>query len=147
MKGFKAFILKGNLIDFAVGVIIGAAFGQLVNSLVQDIMMPPISIVLASVSFDNWFIVIKEGEKAGPYATLDEAKTAGASLLRIGLFINALISFVITSFCVYIMITVIGKIKERIVTKEAETTKDCPYCFSKIDIKAVKCPNCTSDIK
>lgn len=144
MNGFKAFLLKGNLIDVAVGIIIGAAFTQLANSLVQDIIMPPISILVSNVSFDNWFIVIKEGTPEGPYKTLAEAKKAGASMLRIGVFVNVVINFIVTSICVYALIKGISQVKSKL--DIADVTKTCPFCCSKINIKAIKCPVCTADL-
>jgi len=150
MKGFKEFILRGNLIDFAVGVIIGAAFSKIINSLVQDIIMPPINLLLVKVNFANWFLVLKNGTPQGPYLTLEEASKAGAVTLNLGVFINALANFIVIAICVYLIIVVVSKIKTALTTKEDKeskaTVKDCKYCYSSINIKATKCPNCTANL-
>lgn len=150
MKGFKEFIFKSSLIDFAVGVIIGAAFGQIINSLVQDIIMPPINLFLAQVNFANWFLVLKEGTISGPYQTLADAVKAGAITLNLGSFINAFANFIIIAICIYLIVLLVAKIKATLTNKEKEvnktTTKECKYCFSIINIKATKCPNCTTDL-
>lgn len=149
IKEFKEFAVKGNVVDMAVGIIIGAAFGTIVKSLVADVIMPPIGLLLGNVDFANLFIVLKEGATAAaPYATLADADTAGAVTLKYGQFFNTIISFVIVAFSVFIMIKNMNKMKKQ----EAEappaepTTKDCPKCFSTISIKATRCPNCTSDV-
>ena len=146
---FKKFIARGNVMDMAVGIIIGAAFTKIVNSLVADIIMPPISLLLGNVDFTNWFIVLREGaETAAPYASLDAAKAAGAVTMNLGFFINSIISFLIVAFAIFVIIKAINKMKEEPApAPAAPTTKKCPYCFSEIDIKATKCPHCTSDIK
>ena len=150
MKGFKEFIFKSSLIDFAVGVIIGAAFGQIINSLVQDIIMPPINLFLAQVNFANWLIVLKVGSISGPYQTLADAVKAGAITLNLGSFINAFANFIIIAICIYLIVLLVAKIKATLTNKEKEvnktTTKECKYCFSIINIKATKCPNCTTDL-
>lgn len=148
-KEFKEFAMRGNVVDMAVGIIIGAAFGSIVNSLVSDVIMPPIGLILGNVDFSNLFIVIKQGTKAaGPYISIADAKTAGAVTLNYGLFINSVISFIIVAFSVFILIKGINKLERKEEAKSAEpTTKDCPYCFSTIPIKAVRCGHCTSDLK
>ena len=149
IKEFKEFAVKGNVVDMAVGIIIGAAFGTIVKSLVADVIMPPIGLLLGNVDFSNLFIVLKEGAAAAaPYATLADADTAGAVTLKYGQFLNTIISFVIVAFSVFIMIKNMNKLKKQEVeAPPAEpTTKDCPKCFSTISIKATRCPNCTSDI-
>ena len=135
--------------DMAVGIIIGAAFTKIVNSLVADIIMPPIGILLGNVDFTNWFIVLRDGaETAAPYVSLEAAKAAGAVTLNIGFFINSIISFLIVAFAIFSIIKVLNKMKEEPAPAPAEpTTKQCPYCFSEINIKATKCPHCTSDVK
>ena len=151
---FKKFAMRGNVIDMAVGIIIGAAFGKIVDSLVKDVIMPPIGLLLGKVDFSNLFIVLKEGVKAAPYASLDAAQKAGAVTLNIGLFVNALISFTIVAFAVFILIKAINTLQAKMLKAEAyaaaaaaPTTKKCPYCRSEIDIEATRCPHCTSEIK
>jgi large conductance mechanosensitive channel len=155
LKEFRDFVLRGNVLDLAVGIIIGAAFGAIVNSFVKDIIMPPIGVLLGNVDFSNLFVVIREGAKAaGPYATLAEAQTAGAATFNYGLFINTLISFLIIAFVVYLMVRVFNRARKDIEKRKAATavaaiptTKDCPFCVTAIPVKAVRCPNCTSEIK
>ena len=150
---FKKFAMRGNVIDMAVGIIIGAAFGKIVDSLVKDVIMPPIGLLLGKVDFSNLFITLKEGVTAAPYASLDAAQKAGAVTMNIGLFVNALISFTIVAFAVFILIKGINELQAKMAKKEADeaaanpTTKKCPYCCSEIDIHATKCPHCTSDLK
>ena len=149
IKEFKEFAVKGNVVDMAVGIIIGAAFGTIVKSLVADVIMPPIGLLLGNVDFSNLFIVLKQGaEVAGPYATMADATAAGAVTLNYGLFINTIISFVIVAFSVFILIKQMNKMKkEEPAPAPAEpTTKECPKCYSTISIKATRCPSCTSDI-
>jgi large conductance mechanosensitive channel len=146
LKGFRDFIMRGNVIDLAVAVIIGAAFIKVVNSLVDDIIMPVIGLALGKVDFTNAFVVLREGTKAAaPYATLADAKAAGAATLNYGLFISTLITFLIVGFVVYLMVRAVT----RLGPKKAEvpaSTKDCPYCLSKIPLKATKCAFCGSDV-
>ena len=145
-KEFKEFALKGNVLDMAVGIIIGAAFGTIVKSLVSDVIMPPIGLLLGNVDFSELFIVLKEGSKlAGPYSTLKDAAAAGAVTLNYGLFINSVVSFFIVSACVFMVVKGFQKIRTQEVPAAA-TTKDCPYCATKISIKATRCPNCTSQL-
>lgn len=152
MKGmigeFKKFIMRGNVIDMAVGIIIGGAFTKIVNSMVADILMPPLGLLLGKVDFSNWFVVIKEGaEKAGPYATMQAAQEAGATTLNLGLFLNAVISFLIVAFCVFLLIKGINKLNTKEEVPVTVTTKKCPHCCSEIALEATKCPHCTSDLK
>ncbi|GAB4112872.1 MAG: large-conductance mechanosensitive channel protein MscL [Candidatus Caldatribacteriota bacterium] len=149
LKEFKEFIMRGNVIDMAVGIVIGAAFGTIVNSLVKDIIMPPIGLLLGKVDFANLFLVLKEGAKAaGPYTSLVEAQEAGAVTINYGVFINTLVSFLIISLAIFLVIKNINKLRRQKETPAVEpTTKECPFCFSKIPIKAVRCPNCTSELK
>jgi large conductance mechanosensitive channel len=147
-KEFKEFAMKGNVIDMAVGIIIGAAFGTIVNSLVQDVIMPPIGLLLGNVDFANLFAVLKEGKVAGPYASVAAAKSAGAVTINIGVFINTIISFILIAFAVFLMVRTINRMRrEEEAPAPAPTTKDCTYCLSKIPIKATRCPNCTSELK
>jgi len=149
VQEFKEFAVKGNVIDMAVGIIIGAAFGTIVKSLVSDILMPPFGLVLGNVDFSNLFIVLKHGAAgAAGYATPTEAQAAGAVTLNYGLFINTIISFAIVAFAMFIMIKNINRLKREKPAVEAEpTTRECPFCYSTISIKAVKCPNCTSSLQ
>lgn len=142
---FKKFAMRGNVVDLAVGVIIGAAFGQIVNSLVNDVIMPPIGLLLGQVDFSNLFIDLSGGN----YASLAAAQEAGAPTLNYGLFINAVINFLIVAFAVFMIVRWINRLSEQPAEQAVEepTEKDCPYCFSKIAIKATRCPNCTSELK
>jgi large conductance mechanosensitive channel len=148
LKEFKEFAMRGNVVDMAVGIIIGAAFGTIVNSLVQDVIMPPIGLLLGNIDFSNLFLVLKDGKVAGPYATVAVAKAAGAVSINIGIFINTVISFVLVAFAVFLLVKTVNKLKRQ---KEAllavPTTKECTYCLSTIPIKATRCPNCTSELK
>jgi len=151
LKDFKEFVMRGNVVDMAVGIIIGAAFGTIVSSLVKDMIMPPISLALGRVDFSNLFWLLKAGEKAEPpYYSLSEAQAAGAVTLNYGAFINTVVSFIIVAFAVFLLIRVINNMRRRAEAPKAPsepTTKDCIYCFSKIPIKATRCPNCTSELK
>lgn len=150
-KDFKAFITRGNVIDLAVGIVIGVAFGAIINSFVKDIIMPPIGLALGNVDFSNLFVVLKEGTVAGPYASLAAAQEAGAVSINYGVFVNTIINFIILAAVIFLFIVrPVTKMHERQKAKEAAPapdTKECPYCFSKISIKATRCPNCTSEIK
>ena len=149
---FKKFIMRGNVMDMAVGIIIGAAFTKIVNSLVSDIIMPPLGVLLGNVDFSNWFIVLKHAPGTeGGYASLAAAQAAGATTLNIGFFINSITSFIIVAFAVFILIRIINKMQEQASklthetkTKEEPSTKECPFCFTSISVKAVRCPECTS---
>lgn len=146
LKGFRDFMMRGNVIDLAVAVIIGAAFTKVVNSLVEDLIMPPIGVVLGKVDFSNLFVVLREGAKvAGPYATLAEAKAAGASTVNYGLFITTVVTFLIVGFVVYLIVRSATRLGPKRV-EAPSTAKDCPYCLSKIPLKAVKCAFCTTPL-
>jgi len=146
LKEFKEFALKGSVVDLAVGVIIGAAFNAIVNSIVKDIIMPPIGLLIGNVDFANLFALLKAGEVPGPYATLADAQAAGAVTINYGLFINALISFLIVAFVLFLLIRSINRLKRK---EEAPppTTKECPYCKSTIALAATRCPHCTSTLE
>ncbi len=145
-KEFKEFAMRGNVVDLAVGVVIGAAFGAIVTSLVDDILMPTLGLILGNADFTNLFVVFREGTVPSPYATLALAQEAGAVTLNYGLFINAIVSFLIVTFAIFILIRGINRIqREEEAPPEEPITKDCPYCFSEISIKATRCPNCTSE--
>lgn len=148
LKEFKEFAMRGNVVDMAVGIIIGAAFGAIAKSLVSDIIMPPIGLLLGDVDFSSLFIVLKEGAVAGPYASLADAQKAGAVTVNYGVFANTIVSFLIVAFAVFILIRNINKLRRQEKAPSAEpTTKECPYCLSVIPIKAVRCPHCTSELK
>jgi large conductance mechanosensitive channel len=132
----------------AVGIIIGASFGTIVNSFVSDIIMPPIGLFLSNVDFSSLFMVLKEGKVAGPYASLADARTAGAVTVNYGVFMNAIISFLIVAFAVFLLVRNINRLKkEEEVPPAAPATKECPYCLSVIPVKAVRCAHCTSEFK
>lgn len=145
LKEFKEFAMRGNVVDMAVGIIIGAAFGAIVKSLVSDIMMPPIGMILGNVDFSNLFLILKDGSATGPYLSLAEAQKAGAVTINYGLFLNAVISFVIVAFAVFILIRNINRLRKEEPAAEPNT-KDCPFCFSAIPLKATRCPHCTSEL-
>ncbi|HHO49157.1 MAG TPA: large conductance mechanosensitive channel protein MscL [Desulfobacteraceae bacterium] len=146
-KEFKEFAMRGNVVDMAVGIIIGGAFGTIVQSLVADVLMPPIGMLLGGVDFANFFLTLKEGTAAGPYATLAAAQEAGAVVISYGVFINAVISFLIVAFAVFLLIRGINRMqREQEAPPSEPTTKDCPSCFSAIPIQAIRCPHCTSEL-
>ena len=148
LKEFKEFVMRGNVVDMAVGIIIGAAFGAIVKSLVSDVIMPPIGLLLGNVDFSNLFVVIKQGVAAGPLASLAEAQKAGAVTINYGVFIMTIISFIIIAFVVFLLIRNINKLKHEEEAPPAEpTTKDCPQCMLAVPIKATRCGYCTSDLK
>jgi large conductance mechanosensitive channel len=147
LKEFKEFAMRGNVVDMAVGIIIGAAFGTIVKSLVADVIMPPIGLLLGNVDFTNLFVVLKEGAVAGPFASLAEAQKAGAVTLNYGVFINTIISFLIVAFAVFLLVRGMNKMKREEEAPPAEpTTKECPYCLSTIPIMAKRCAFCTSEV-
>jgi large conductance mechanosensitive channel len=148
LKEFKEFVMRGNVLDMAVGIIMGVAFGLIVNSLVQDVIMPPIGLILGHMDFTNIFTVLREGSKAaGPYGTVAAAKAAGAVTINWGVFVNTIINFVIVAFAVFLIVKGVNKARRRPEPLPAEpTTKECPYCISAIPVKATRCPNCTSEV-
>ncbi|MBN2083674.1 MAG: large conductance mechanosensitive channel protein MscL [Anaerolineales bacterium] len=144
LKEFKEFILRGNVLDLAVAVIIGGAFGKVISSLVTDILMPPLGLILGKVDFNDLYINMS----GTPYASLAEAQAAGALTLNYGVFLDNLISFLIIGAAVFLIIKLANSLQRlRPVEKPAPTTKECPFCISSIPIKATRCPNCTSEIK
>jgi large conductance mechanosensitive channel len=147
LKEFKEFAMRGSVVDMAVGIIIGGAFGTIVKSLVSDVLMPPLGLLVGGVDFSNFFIVLKQGSKSGPYAALADAQAAGAVTVNFGLFLNTVISFLIVAFAVFLLIKGINSMHRQQQALAAEpTTKECPFCLSTIAIKAMRCPNCTSDL-
>jgi large conductance mechanosensitive channel len=149
MKEFKDFAMRGNVVDMAVGIIIGGAFGTIIKSMVDDILMPPIGLLLGGVDFSNIFFLLKDGAKApAPYAGLADAKAAGAVTMNFGLFFNAVISFLIVAFAIFLLIRGMNAMRrQQEAPPAAPTTRECPFCFSAIAIKASRCPQCTSEIK
>lgn len=143
-KDFRAFLMRGNVLDLAVGIIIGGAFGTIVSSLVNDVIMPPIGLALGKVDFSNLFLLLHEGPKrAPPYASVADARTAGAVTINYGLFINSVISFLIIGFAVYLVVRLANQLQK---PAPAPATKPCPACTLAIPVQAKRCPNCTSDV-
>ena len=148
LKDFKAFILRGNVIDLAIGIVIGAAFGAIVASLVKDIIMPPIGLALSGIDFSSLMAVIKQGVPPGPYANPEAAIAAKAVTINYGTFLLTIISFLIIATVVFFFVVrpVVSMTAKKPAPPAAPTTKDCPYCYTNIPIKAVRCPNCTSEL-
>ncbi len=147
LKDFKLFIMRGNVVDLAIGFIMGAAFGTIVNSLVNDVIMPPIGLLLGNVDFSNLFVLLKDGATAPPpYASLAEAKAAGAVTINYGAFITTVISFLIIAFVVFMLVRAVNRLKREPPPLEP-TTKTCPYCLSVIPMRATKCAHCTAELK
>ena len=144
LKEFREFAMRGNVVDMAVGIIIGAAFGKIVTSLVSDVIMPPIGILLGDVDFNNLFINLSDGD----FETLAAAQEAGAATINIGVFINTVISFIIVAFAVFLLIRSINRMKQKEETAPAPspTTKDCSFCMTAVPLKATRCPACTSEL-
>jgi len=145
-KDFREFAMRGNVVDMAVGIIIGAAFGGIVNSMVSDVIMPPIGLLLGRVDFSNLFVVLKSGATPGPYASLSQAKQAGATLLSYGLFVNTLINFLIVAMAVFFLVRAVNKLKRPAEAAKAAPTKICPFCRSAIPLAATRCAHCTSQL-
>jgi large conductance mechanosensitive channel len=145
-KEFKEFAMRGNVLDMAVGIIIGTAFGTIIRSLVSDIIMPPIGLLLGKVDFTNLFTVLKFGTKAAPYTSLADAQAVGAVTINYGMFINTIINFIIVAFAIFMIIRSVSKAKKPEAALAEPTTKDCPYCLVSIPIKATRCPHCTSEL-
>ena len=141
---FKKFAMRGNVVDMAVGIIIGAAFGKIVSSLVKDVIMPPIGLLVGDVDFSNLFVTLSEGS----YDTMAQAQEAGAATLNYGAFINTVVDFLIVAFAIFIVIRQMNRLKKTEAAAPAEpTTKDCPFCLTAIPIKASRCPSCTSELQ
>jgi large conductance mechanosensitive channel len=141
LKEFKEFIMRGNVVDLAIAVIIGGAFGKIVTSFVEDVLMPPIGLALGKVDFSNLFINLSGGD----YATVAAAKAAGAATLNYGIFFNQIINFLIIAFAIFLLIKQLNRLQTP-VPAAAPVTKDCPYCFSAVPLKATRCAHCTSDL-
>ena len=150
LKEFKEFAVKGNALDMAVGVVVGGAFGAIVNSLVTDILMPPLGLLLGKTDFSNLFLILKKGTVEGPYSTLAEAQKAGAVTFSYGLFLNRVISFLIVAFALFLILKVINRLRkpeEPVLPPPVTTEKSCPFCLSTIPLKARRCPHCTSTLE
>lgn len=145
LKEFREFAVKGNMIDLAVGVIMGGAFGAVVNSLVKDVLMPPIGALLGGADFSNMMWIIKEGSTAGPYATPAAAADAGATVLSYGVFVNTVINFVIVAVAVFMLVKTINRLRRQ--QEEPAATKACPYCRTDVALEATRCPACTSTLE
>ena len=144
LKEFKEFALRGSVLDLAIGVIIGAAFGKIVTSFVNDILMPPIGLLLGNVDFSNLFINLS----GQPYGSLEEAQAAGAATINYGLFINTVLDFIIVAFVVFLFVRQVNRMRrEREAPLAEPTTRECPYCLSTIPLKATRCPHCTSELE
>ena len=142
LKEFKEFAMRGNVLDMAVGIVIGAAFGGIVNSFVNDILMPPIGLLLGRVDFSNLFVNLK-----GHYPSVAAAKAAGAATLNYGIFLNTVINFIILAFAVFLLVRQVNRLFPKPKPAPAPALKDCKFCFSSIPVQATRCPNCTSDLK
>lgn len=156
IKEFREFAMRGNVVDMAVGIMIGAAFGSITNSLVTDILSPPLGLITGNVDLNNLFIILKEGASEPPYRTLAEAKSAGAVTLNYGVFINKVISFLLVAMAMFFLVRYINKLKGLLesspeTAEEIEppvpTSKQCPHCLSSIPIKATRCAFCTSELE
>jgi large conductance mechanosensitive channel len=142
-REFKEFAIRGNVVDLAVGLIIGAAFGKIVTSFVNDILMPPIGLLLGRVNFENLFVTL-----GGPsYASLAEAKAAGAPTVNYGVFINNVLDFILVAFAVFLLIRWINRLRRHPEAAPTPTTRSCPYCLSTIPLQAIRCPQCTSEVE
>jgi len=147
LNEFKEFAVKGNVVDMGVGIVIGAAFTSVVNSLVKDVFTPLLGLALAGIDFTNWFITLKQGKAGGPYSTLAQAQADSAVTVNFGQFLNSIISFLIVAFVLFFLIRTINRLKhaeESVVA--APKKRQCPYCFSVVPEEASRCPFCTSDI-
>jgi len=148
LREFREFALNGNVVDMAVGIIIGAAFGTVVKSLVADVVMPPIGLLLGGVDFSNLFVVLRSGEAAPPYGSLADAQSAGAVTVNYGVFVNNIVSFLIVGFAVFLLVRSINRMRrEQEVLQPEPTTRDCPHCLSPVPLKATRCAHCTSELE
>ena len=146
-KEFKEFALRGNVVDMAVGIIIGAAFGTIVKSLVDDVVMPPIGLLLGGVDFASFFVLLKAGAPGAPYASLADAQAAGAVTINYGVFINSVISFLVVALVTFFLIRMMNRMRREEEAPSEPTTKECPFCLSTVPIKASRCAHCTSQLE
>jgi large conductance mechanosensitive channel len=142
LKEFREFVMRGNVLDLAIAVIVGGAFGKIVTSFVNDVIMPPIGLLLGGMDFSNLFISLD----GNPYISLEAAKSAGAATINYGLFLNTVIDFAIVAFVIFLILQSVNKLKGPVPAADP-TTKECPYCLSTIPIKAIRCAHCTSELK
>jgi large conductance mechanosensitive channel len=150
LREFREFAVRGNVVDMAVGIIIGGAFGTIVQSLVNDILMPPIGLLIGGVDFQDVFLVLRAGTTAGPYATLEAAQSAGAVTLNVGLFVNAVLSFLIVAWAVFLLVRGMNRLRreqDKGGDTPSPTTRSCPYCRQDMAIQATRCPHCTSQVE
>ena len=145
---YQKFAVRGNVVDMAVGIIIGAAFNGVVQSLVKDVLTPPLGLLMGDVDFTNLFVVLREGAPAAPYATLEAAQSAGAVTINLGVFVNSAVSFLIVTGAVFVLVRYVNRLREPETAPEpaAPTVKKCPYCASDVPVAATRCPHCTSDL-
>jgi large conductance mechanosensitive channel len=143
-REFKEFAMRGNVVDMAVGIILGGAFGAIAKTLVSDVVMPPIGLLLGGVDFSNLFVVLRQGGQSGPYASLADAQAAGAVTVNYGVFLNTVVSFLIVAFAVFLLVRAMNRLQRR--EQPAPTTKACSFCCSQIPIDATRCPQCTSQL-
>ncbi len=143
LKAFKDFIMRGNVVDLAVGIIIGAAFGKIVSSLVNDVLMPPLGLIIGKMDFSGLFVNLSGHE----YASLAAAKAAGAPTINYGAFINTIVDFLIVAAAIFFIVLQLDRLRKRHEAPAAPTTKECPFCMSAIALKAIRCPHCTSEVK
>ncbi|MGH7476646.1 MAG: large-conductance mechanosensitive channel protein MscL [Longimicrobiales bacterium] len=148
LKEFREFAIKGNVVDMAVGIIVGTAFGAIARSLVDDVIMPPIGLLLSGMDFDNLFVVLRSGTPAGPYDTIASAREAGAVTLNYGLFINTILTFLVVAFAVFLLVKQVNRLRrQEQVAPAAPSDKACDFCFMTIPVNAVRCPHCTSQLE
>jgi large conductance mechanosensitive channel len=146
LKEFREFAIRGNVVDMAVGIIIGAAFTTVVTSLVNDVMMPPIGLLIGGEDIKNVFFVLRGGAVLGPYATVEAAKAAGAVTVNIGLFLNSLLTFTLVAFAVFLLVRTVNRLRRDVTAPPPPSTRKCPYCVTDIPLAATRCPQCTSEV-
>ena len=146
-KEFREFAVRGNVVDLAVGLILGASFGTIVKSAVDDLMMPPIGLLTGGADFADQFVLLKRGVPPGPYINLEQAKAAGAVTLNYGIFLNNVVSFLLVAFAVFLLVRVINRLRrDEAESPSSPTSKNCPFCVTEIPLAAVRCPHCTSEL-
>jgi large conductance mechanosensitive channel len=146
LDDFRKFVMRGNVVDLAVGVIIGAAFGAIVTSLVSDLVMPPIGLAVGDVDFSDLFVVLRQGTPPPPYPTLEAAKAAGAVTLNYGAFITVIINFLIVAAAIFLVIRAVERLHRKEAAAPPPSMKECPFCFSQVPLRATRCPACTSQL-
>ena len=146
-KEFREFAVRGNVVDLAVGLILGASFGTIVKSAVDDLMMPPIGLLTGGADFADQFVLLKRGVPPGPYLSLEQAKAAGAVTLNYGIFLNNVVSFLLVAFAVFLVVRMVNRLRrDEAESPSSPTSKNCPYCVTEIPLAAVRCPHCTSEL-